>query len=280
MEYSCFCTGARRCMSSGNHNLYKTGVVHMDRVMQEHDFIYLLEGEWEIEQNRIMYTMRPDDILILHAGEHHGGRVPCSDGTHTMYLHIEARPDDRFSLSGAKGKTEKERIWLPTRVSCRRNPRVRERFREILSTYWESALSAHKMQKIALLFDLLLLEIADCLEPGVQRYSAADTAARLIQSNPQRLFTEAELAAQTYISEKSLRAAFQCTFGQTPYRYQMDVKLRMAAAYLENHPHMTLREIACNLGFCDEFHLSRRFKDKYGISPGTYRKKESAASWK
>lgn len=107
MEYSCFCTGARRCMSSGNHNLYKTGVVHMDRVMQEHDFIYLLEGEWEIEQNRIMYTMRPDDILILHAGEHHGGRVPCSDGTHTMYLHIEARPDDRFSLSGAKGKTGK-----------------------------------------------------------------------------------------------------------------------------------------------------------------------------
>jgi len=275
MEYSCFCTGARRHMSIGNHNLYKTGVVHMDRVMQEHDFIYLLEGEWEIEQNGIMYTMRPDDILILHAGEHHGGRIPCSDGTHTMYLHIEASPDDRFSFSGAEGETEKERIWLPTLVSCRRNPRVRERFQEILSMYWESALSAHKMQKIALLFDLLLLEIADCLEPGVQRYSAADTAARLIQSNPQRLFTEAELAAQTYISEKSLRAAFQCTFGQTPYRYQMDVKLRMAAAYLENHPHMTLEEIACNLGFCDEFHLSRRFKDKYGISPGTYRKKKS-----
>lgn len=275
MEYSCFCTGARRRMSGGNHNLYKTGVVHMDRVMQEHDFIYLLEGEWEIEQNGIMYTMRPDDILILHAGEHHGGRVPCSDGTHTMYLHIEAMPDDRFSFSGAEGETENKRIWLPTLVSCRRNPRVRERFQEIFSTYWESVLSVHKMQKIALLFDLLLLEIADCLEPGVQRYSVADTAARLIQSNPQRFFTEAELAAQTYISEKSLRAAFQYTFGQTPYRYQMDIKLCMAAAYLENHPHMTLEEIACNLGFCDEFHLSRRFKDKYEISPGTYRRKKS-----
>lgn len=280
MEYSCFCTGVRRHMSIGNHNLYKTGVVHMDRVMQEHDFIYLLEGEWEIEQNGIMYTMRPDDILILHAGEHHGGHVPCSDGTHTMYLHIEAMPDDRFPFSGAEGETENDRIWLPTLVSCRRNPRVRERFQEILSMYWESALSVHKMQKIALLFDLLLLEIADCLEPAVQRHSTADAAARLIQSNPQRFFTEAELAAQAYVSEKSLREAFRRTFGQTPYRYQLDVKLRMAGAYLENHPHMTLAEIACNLGFCDEFHLSRQFKAKYGISPSTYRTKKYEDSWK
>ena len=133
---------------------------------------------------------------------------------------------------------------------------------------------------MAVLFDLLLLEMADCLEPAIQRHSAADAAARLMQSNPQCFFTEAELAAQTYVSEKSLREAFRRTFGQTPYRYQLDVKLRMAGAYLENHPYMTLAEIACNLGFCDEFHLSRRFKAKYGISPRTYRAKKQQASWK
>ena len=277
MEYSCFCTGGHRRMSAGNHNLYKTGVVHMERVMQEHDFIYLLEGEWEIEQNGILYTMRPDDILILHAGEHHGGRLPCRDGTHTMFLHMEAMPDDRLSAC-AEGEADKSRLWLPALVSCRRNPRVRERFQEILSVYWESDLSVHKAQKIALLFDLLLWEIADCTKPAVCRHSAADAAAGLIQSNPQRFFTEAELAARTYISEKSLREAFRRTFGQTPYRYQLDVKLRMAGAYLENFPYMTLAEIASNLGFCDEFHLSRQFKAKYGISPGAYRSQKHAAS--
>ena len=32
------------------HNTFVTGIPHPNRVMEDHDLIYLLEGEWEIRQ--------------------------------------------------------------------------------------------------------------------------------------------------------------------------------------------------------------------------------------
>ena len=56
-------------------------------------------------------------------------------------------------------------------------------------------------------------------------------------------------------------------YHQTFYAWQMEQKLEAVCQSLHNHPDITLKEIAVNFGFCDEFHLSRAFKKKYGVSP-------------
>ena len=48
-------------------------------------------------------------------------------------------------------------------------------------------------------------------------------------------------------------------------------KLEMVASQLEVDPDVRLAEIADLFGFYDEFHLSRSFKQKYGLSPSQYK---------
>ena len=48
MMYSRLMSGQSRRVSVANFNFYPEPSIHPDRVMTEHDFIYLLEGQWEV----------------------------------------------------------------------------------------------------------------------------------------------------------------------------------------------------------------------------------------
>ena len=39
---------------------------HADRVMEEHDLIYIQEGQWDIAQDGVAYTVSPGDVILLH----------------------------------------------------------------------------------------------------------------------------------------------------------------------------------------------------------------------
>ena len=60
--------------------------------------------------------------------------------------------------------------------------------------------------------------------------------------------------------------------GMPFYSYQKNQKLEMVAVQLEMEPDLKLHEISAAFGFHDEFHMSKAFKQKYGISPQEYRK--------
>ena len=51
----------------------------------------------------------------------------------------------------------------------------------------------------------------------------------------------------------------------------METKLEMVRQFLLTQPDTKLREAAINYGFCDEFHLSKAFKKKYGYPPSKLR---------
>ena len=50
----------------------------------------------------------------------------------------------------------------------------------------------------------------------------------------------------------------------------------MVRQFLLTQPGVKLHETALNFGFCDEFHLSRSFRRRYGVSPDRYRKDPGA----
>ncbi|MBP5256250.1 MAG: AraC family transcriptional regulator, partial [Clostridia bacterium] len=49
-------------------------------------------------------------------------------------------------------------------------------------------------------------------------------------------------------------------------------KLKRGRTFLEYFPHMTIRDIADEMNFYDEYHFSRQFKKEYGVSPLEYKK--------
>ena len=79
-----------------------------------------------------------------------------------------------------------------------------------------------------------------------------------------------------YVSTRTLDNAMHKKVGMPFYAYQKSRKLEMVASQLIMEPDLRLQEIATAYGFHDEFHMSKAFKLKYGVSPQQYRRFHSA----
>lgn len=80
-----------------------------------------------------------------------------------------------------------------------------------------------------------------------------------------------QLAAEVGLSYDTFRRRFAAQVGQSPSAYRSGRRLQTAATLLRLTD-LTHREIARVLGFADEFHLSRRFRARFGVSPRDYRR--------
>lgn len=260
--------GSPRKISAASYIYYAQGCLHPDRVMQEHDFVYMLNGQWEIFQGREAFFMENDDVLILHAGQHHFGVRDCLPGTQTIYFHISAGHKDTFQCGK---ETPSEGALLPPLIHCGGRPRVKLLFQELVSIWHEPA--PRRDRKLDTLFELLLLELEECC--GQEAHFHDEILLRsvsLLAQNPQKFFTAGELSDLLGICARTLNRRFQLQYGKTFYQYQMEEKMHMVQQFLLDYPEAKLQTVAVNFGFYDEFHLNRAFRKYTGMPPGQYRK--------
>lgn len=81
------------------------------------------------------------------------------------------------------------------------------------------------------------------------------------------------VAAEAGLTYDTFRRRFAAQVGQSPSAFRTARRLQTAATLLRLTD-MTQREIARSLGFADEFHLSRRFRAQFGVSPRAYRRRD------
>lgn len=84
--------------------------------------------------------------------------------------------------------------------------------------------------------------------------------------------TPAQVAKHHHISERYQRMLFART-GTTLSRYILSKRLELCREALENRTlgNYSITQLAFSYGFNDAAHFSRRFKERYGISPKLYR---------
>lgn len=80
-----------------------------------------------------------------------------------------------------------------------------------------------------------------------------------------------DLASLTSLSLSSFKKEFRRVFNDTPSHYIIGQRLNKAAELLENSDE-NISEIAYGCEFKSLAHMSRVFKDKFGVSPTEYRK--------
>lgn len=78
------------------------------------------------------------------------------------------------------------------------------------------------------------------------------------------------IAQECGLSYEAFRRRFVRELGEPPLAYRNAERLR-AAALLLRATDLTCGQISERLGFSDQFHLSRRFKARYGQAPTSYR---------
>lgn len=266
----CFEDHAFRRVSAAYFNHYVHGFVHPDRVMEEHDLIYMCEGEWEIWMQEYPVMLRRDQVLILPAQVHHYGKRACPDHTKTMFLHVSAGRD-RF-LTQEKGNGGE--ISLRPLTDCRDAGNVRALFEKITAEF--ASRHDYRESRISALFQLLLTELyaAQNQSPGEASDELVKTVMRIIREEPGHFHTVQELAGLLYVSPRTVSGRFKKRTGITLHQYELDMKLHSAAAFIREYPDVKLHEVAKNFGFYDEFHFSRAFSGRFSVSPAAYRKQK------
>ena len=73
-------------------------------------------------------------------------------------------------------------------------------------------------------------------------------------------------------SYEAFRKRFQSHAGMAPMRYRNERKIESAKQMIRYSPTVSNREVAEALGFSDEFHFSKRFRQIAGVTPNDFRK--------
>lgn len=236
---------------------YKAPFVHSARIMKEHDFIYVLQGEWKLGQNEEVYDLKKDSLLILGANEKHFGIEPCLEATKIMYFHVSCEEGDASFLDGD---------GIEGFIDASNNKNIKRLFSHVVT----NKLSGNQ-RKSDLYFELLLCELKNT-DFENNRNDVALKIKQTIQKNPEKFFSNEELAANCNVSVKTAENKFKEKYGVTIHRFTLEFKVSEAISYFETFPKMTIKEIARNLGFYDEYHFSKQFKKITGFSPRKFKK--------
>jgi AraC-like DNA-binding protein len=109
---------------------------------------------------------------------------------------------------------------------------------------------------------------------GAARTSASPQTTSLgrvrdyLRDNPGEPVTIADLAGLAALTESHLIRAFHREFGLPPHAYHLRRRLAAASELLASG--LSVSTVAYECGFADQSHLSRKFKEVYGLTPAAW----------
>jgi transcriptional regulator GlxA family with amidase domain len=89
-----------------------------------------------------------------------------------------------------------------------------------------------------------------------------------LRARPGEQVPVAELASMSGLTESHLIRAFHRDFGLPPHAYHMRLRLAAASELLSSG--VSVSNTAYECGFADQSHLSRKFKEVYGLTPAAW----------
>ena len=261
-------------------NVYPVPEPHLDRILEEHDLLYIFSGEQSIAQDQETFTLRTGDLILLRAGSHHYGTAPCSLNMRSIFIHINRLPGDQAadSLSGEEiaRLTQKGHYVIPTVVHCGQNNLSTRLINAIIDLYWSHR--PYKERRLKMLMNLLLDEISTIgREEGETQEEWTVAIVNLFRKHPERNYSLEELAESVNMSVRNMSARFREIMGTSVHQYQMDLKLEMAYRDLRTGT-LNVREVADRYGFSDAFYFSKLFKKKFGVTPKQIKEREPSAN--
>ncbi|MBP1962769.1 AraC family transcriptional regulator [Paenibacillus aceris] len=122
-----------------------------------------------------------------------------------------------------------------------------------------------------ILQELLLLFAREHSAAPTSRHTELNKILIFIHRNMDKVIRVEELIEQSGLSRTTFFSRFRSITGLSPSDYMLNLKLESAKVSLET-TNVSVKEIAAHLQFYDEFHFSKLFKRKYGLSPTAFRR--------
>jgi len=110
--------------------------------------------------------------------------------------------------------------------------------------------------------------------PSPSRVLSASQQAKVrefVDTNLESDLTVERMAAEVGVSPFHFSRLFRATFGTPPYRYVLHMRIARAAHLLRARRDMTVADIALDVGFASQAHLTHVFKSHMGQTPARWR---------
>ncbi len=216
---------------------------------------YILRGRGTVLLDGVAYTPKAGDTYFLPTGHDH------------LYYADPADPWEKIwvNFSGVLAAELAQAYGITTRCHFP-GLYTGDLLRSIVRT-------AEKKEKNQLLSATLLLHelfyrMGHADAPHVDKTAAA--LRDFIDLHYCEDIRAGEIAGAVGRSASQCCRVFRRAYGCTPYQYLLRRRLSLACQLLESS-RLSVREIAAQLSFCDEYYFSGLFKEKTGVSPAAYR---------
>lgn len=126
-------------------------------------------------------------------------------------------------------------------------------------------------EEIICIVNSIFYKMRDSVKENNFTYELAEKMKDYLRTNAAFKFKIEKLCEYISRSESQTIKIFKEAYGITPYAYFLDKKIGLAKGMLLN-TNLSVKQIAYELNFTDEYYFSNVFKSKVGVSPGKYRK--------
>lgn len=225
-------------------------------------------GESVFSRNGQRQKLVRGDVVLIPAGEVHSCN-PADDGRWS-YQMLYLDPAWIGGVVGEMGVFDAMVLnRLPPDVAPRR---VHERLTQLNKCLFSSATDEDKEAALLVFVGDLFAEgrLRRKVRTGELDSARLRAVQALIAERCAESLSLDKLAREAGMSRYHFVRAFSRAIGMTPHAWQLDRRIECARGLLEQG--MSLADAALQLGFADQSHFQRAFKQRVAATPGEYRR--------
>lgn len=201
------------------------------------------------------------DAMVLHPDEVHDGRAGAETGFRYRMLYIEPR----LISAALRGRTY-SLPFLKSAVSS--DPELLAALHMALADLTRPLEPLEEDRTVTAIADALFALDSSLPARRMSTTSAraVDRARQFLDAHFARVVASEELEAETGLDRYALARHFRTRLGTSPYRYLTMRRLDRAKAAIRGGA--SLAAAAFISGFSDQSHMTRQFKQAFGLTPG------------
>lgn len=244
------------------------GATYGPRLLDHYEFIWIMEGDATIHFDKQVIKAPEGTVLLRRSGVKDYYEWSATKHTVHAFVHFDLDPKRRALVS---------KSWVPSFRVFPPNDIFRPLFGYLLNL--EEKQDLIRNQLVLPVLDVMLSsyvtgEVSLKAKPANQLPDSLEKVVEAIRMNtaqvPPPTLRLKDLAMIAHTTPENLCRLFKKYLNLGPLEYTKLAKLDRAANQLRRTS-LSLKEIALSTGFYDAYHLSRSFKQIYGLSPKEFK---------
>ena len=263
-------------------SVIRAGRVLKRRVIYDYELIYIEDGAFTLEYDGAEYPCGTGDFIFLRPGIPHSF-FGIGEDLHQPHIHFDiVRRDDSpavpICFKDRPQMTDRERAMIREDMfaSYPKTPFVEFREKEaVLELFYgitNSPTSAlRKKADLMLILDHLIRDaFPEAFHRAAPRYPVEKAVKDYISAGQGMFSGLDDIAKQFSYSKYHLDRKFKQAYGIGIMAYRNEKRMQLAKELLKEE---SVTSVAEKLGFSSVYSFSRSFKDRFGASPSTFKKR-------